>query len=108
LLDNFLFAGNSLTMRFGFVQLRFSRVEGPADKSLLLTIKLEFVRILPAVGDKTFTSDSVTRCSEHHIQRFVKRFDDDCFKHVLKPSSLKPVSAAVAPPITVKTFTKEK
>jgi hypothetical protein len=88
LLDNFLFAGNSLRMRFGFIQLRFSPVEGPADKSLLLTLKLEFVRILPAAGDKTFTSDSVTRCSEHHIQRYVKRFDDDCFKRVLKPSSL--------------------
>ena len=43
---------------------------------------------LPAAGDKTFTSDSVTPCSEQHIQRFVKRFDDDGFKHVLKPSSL--------------------
>jgi hypothetical protein len=28
----------------------FSQLEGPADKSLLLTIKLEFVRILPAAG----------------------------------------------------------
>jgi hypothetical protein len=33
LLDNFLFLGKSLTMRFGFVQLRFSPVEGPTDKS---------------------------------------------------------------------------
>ena len=47
---------------------------GRADK----TLKLPFVRILPAAGDKTFTSDSVTRCSEHHIQRCVERFDDDC------------------------------
>jgi hypothetical protein len=57
---------------------------GRADK----TLKLKFVRILPAAGDKTFTSDSGTRCSEHHIQYCVKPFDDDCSKHVLKPTSL--------------------
>ena len=51
-------------------------------------MKLDLVRIFPSVGDKTFTSESVTYSSEHHIQRFVKRFDYDCFKHVLKPSSL--------------------
>jgi len=51
-------------------------------------MKLEVLRILPAAGDKTFTSDSVTHCSEHHIQRFVKHFDDDCSKRVLKPSFL--------------------
>jgi len=66
----------------------FLASRGRADKTLLLTMKLEFVRILSAAGDKTVTSDSVTRCSEHHIQRFVKRFDDDCLKHVPKPSSL--------------------
>jgi hypothetical protein len=75
-------------MRFGFVQLRFSQVKGPADMSLLLTIRLGSVRIFRAVGDKTFTRDSVTRSSEQHIQRFVNRFDHDCSKHVLKPSSL--------------------
>ena len=60
--------------------------------------RLEFVRILSAADDETFTSDFVTRCSGHHIQRYVKRFDDDRFKHVLSPLLLiKPVSAAVAP-----------
>lgn len=49
-------------------------------------------------GDKTFTSDSVTRYSERHIQRFVKYFDDDSSKRVLKPSLFaEPVGAAVAP-----------
>jgi len=43
------------------------------------TLKFQFVRILPVVGDKTFTSDSVTRCSEHHIQCCVKCFDDELF-----------------------------
>jgi hypothetical protein len=57
---------------------------GCADK----TLKSKFVRILPAAGDKTFTADSGTRCNKHHIQCCVKRFDDDCSKHMLKPSSL--------------------
>jgi hypothetical protein len=79
-----------------------------ADKTLLLTIKLELARIPPGAGDKTFTSDSVTRCSEHHIQRSVKHFDDDCSKRVLKPSSLKknPQTRQLAP-MTVKTFKGE-
>jgi hypothetical protein len=57
---------------------------GRVDK----TLKVKFVRILPAAGDKTFTCDSGTRYSKHHIQCCVKRFDDDCSKHILKPSSL--------------------
>jgi hypothetical protein len=51
-------------------------------------MKLGFVRIVRGAGDKTFTCNFVTRCSEHHIQRYVKRFDDGGSKHVLKPSSL--------------------
>jgi hypothetical protein len=48
------------------------------------------VRILPASSRRrqNLYIDSVTRDSEHHIQRFVKQFDDDCSKRVLKPSSL--------------------
>jgi hypothetical protein len=67
----------------------------------------EFFLLQPA-GDKTFTSDSVTRGSEHHIQRFVKHFDDDCSKRVLKPSSLnKTRKRGSCPPMTVKTFKGE-
>jgi hypothetical protein len=66
----------------------FIAAEGPPIKVLLPTTELEFVRILRAAGDKTFTCDFVTRCGEHHIQRYVKRLDDGCSKHVLKPSSL--------------------
>ena len=86
----------------------FLASRGPADKTLLLTIRLEFGLILPTAGDKTFTSDSVTRCREHHIQRFVKHFDDDCFKRVLKPSSFhKTRKRGSCPPMTVKTFKGE-
>jgi hypothetical protein len=35
----------------------FLASRGRAGKNLLLTMKLESVRILPAAGDKTFTSD---------------------------------------------------
>jgi hypothetical protein len=67
---------------------------GCADK----TLKLKFVRILPAAGDKTFTSDSGTHRSEYHIQCCVQRFDDDRSKLVLKPTSPDKKPEASNPP----------